>query len=172
MTKTTRQFALLLAGVLVLSVLVGCKKKEEEKQSGLILDYASEGVVEMEDPNALQNAFDAAKKEAQESGFGLNYRNDAYSTDGKTFSCHIGNSRQNADDIFIAIYADPECTDELYISQLLRPGTAYETIELNRALEPGDHTVYVPHTKIRLIDGVQTIVGQVVITMDFHVSSD
>lgn len=172
MTKTAKLAALLLSGVMFLSALTGCKKKEEEKQSGLILDYASEGVVEMEDPASLQKAFDEAKKAAQDGMFGLNYRNDAYSTDGKTFSCHIGNSRQNADDIFIAIYADPECTDELYISQLLRPGTAYETIELNRALEPGDHTVYVPHTKIRLIDGVQTIVGQVVITMDFHVSSD
>jgi hypothetical protein len=171
MTKTTKTAAFLLAGLLVLSTLSGCRK-EDEKQSGLILDYASEGVVEMENPEELQKAFDEAKKAAQEGMFSLDYRNDAYSSDGKTFSCYIGNSRLNQDDIFIAIYADPECTDELYISQLLRPGVAYETIELNRALEPGDHTVYVPHTKIRMIDGAQTIVGQVVITLDFHVSSD
>jgi hypothetical protein len=171
MTKTTRRFALLLAGILVLSALVGCKKKEEEK-SGLILDYATDGVVQTEDPEALQKAFDAAKKEAQDSRFGLDYKNDAYSEDGKTFSCYIGNSDENADDLFISVYMDPELTDEVYMSQLLRPGTAFEVIELNRTLDPGDYMVYVPHTQIRLIDGVQTIVGQVVVTMDFHVNPD
>jgi len=171
MTKTTRQFALLLAGVLVLSALVGCKKKEE-KQSGLILDYATTGVVETHDPQALQKAYDEAQKAAMKNMIALLYKNDAYSKDGKTFSCYVGNSPENPDDLFISIYADPECTDELFMGQLLRPGSAYDTVELNRALEPGDYTVYVPHTMIRVDDGEQKIVGQVVVTMDFHVSSE
>jgi hypothetical protein len=171
MTKIAKLALFMLTIALTLFALTACKKKEEA-QSGLILDYATEGVVETEDPNALQKAFDVAKKEAQESRFGLDYKNDAYSEDGKTFSCYIGNSDENADDLFISVYMDPELTDELYTSQLLRPGTAFETIELNRTLDPGVYMVYVPHTQIRLVDGKQTIVGQVVITMDFHVNSD
>jgi hypothetical protein len=172
MTKIAKLAMLLLAIALTLSILTACKKKEEEKQSGMILDYATTGVVEMDDPEALQRAYEEAKQKAQDNTFGLKYQNDAYSTDGKTFSCRIGNSTQNADDIFIAIYADKECTDELFVSQLLRPGMAFDTVELNRTFEPGDYTFYVPHTKIRMIDGVQTIVAQVVITIDFHVTSE
>jgi hypothetical protein len=174
MTKTVRQFALLLAGVLLLSALVGCKKKEEaeEKTGGLALDYATQGVVATEDPDALQKAYDQAVENAQKGMIALNYRNDAFSTDGKTFSCYIGNSPSNADDLFLSIYADAECTDELFMGQLLRPGTAYETVELNRALEPGDHMVYVPHTLIRVVDGEQMISGQAVVTLDFHVNPD
>jgi hypothetical protein len=172
MIKTTRLAAFLLAGMLTLSALTGCKKKEEEKQSGLILDYATSGVVETQDPQALQKALDAAQERANNDRIGLNYKNDAYSQDGKTFSCYIGNSTFNADDLFISIYADSACTDELFMGQLLRPGTAYETIELERTLEPGDYTVYVPHTLITTVDGEQSITGQAIITMDFHVNSD
>jgi hypothetical protein len=172
MTKTTRQFALLLAGVLLLSALVGCKKKEEEKQSGIILDYATQGVIETHDPNALQKAYDEAVEKAREGMIALTYRNDASSEDGQTFNCYIGNSTSNSDDLFIAIYADSACTDELFRGQLLRPGTAYETVTLNRKLDEGVHTVYVPHTLIRVVDGQQAIVGQTIVTMDFHVDSD
>ncbi|MBR4546046.1 MAG: hypothetical protein IKO14_08780 [Oscillibacter sp.] len=168
MTKITRRFALLLAGVLILVALVGCKKKEEQK-SGIILDYATKGVVATEDPEALQKAFDEAQKNAREGMMSLNYKNDAYSEDGKTFSCYIGNSPSNADDLFVSIYADAACTDELFLGQLLRPGSAYESVELERALDLGDHTVYVPHTLIRMVDGEQSIVGQIVVTMVFHV---
>lgn len=173
MTKTAKLTAFLLAGLLVLSILSGCKKKEEElQQSKFILDYATEGVVETNDPDALQKAFNEAQKNANENRMALNYKNDAYSNDGKTFQCYIGNSPKNLDDLFVSIYANRECTDELYLGQLLRPGTAYETIELERELEEGDHTVYVPQTLIRVVDGEQTIVGQAIVTMDFHVGSE
>lgn len=174
MTKTAKMGALLLAVALALSILTGCKKKEEEKEekSGLILDYATSGVIELQDPNALQKAFDEAQRESLESMFSLEYQESAFSEDGKTFRCYIGNSAYNTDDIFISIYMDAELTDEVYMSQLLRPGMAFDTIELNRTLEPGNYTVFVPHTKIRLIDGEQTIVGQLVVTMELHVVSN
>jgi len=174
MKKTIKTAFLVLAVALVLSVLSGCRKQEEvqEEKSGLILDYATSGVIELEDPGTLQSAFNAAQEEALDSMFSLEYQDDAFSDDGKTFRCYIGNSENNKDDLFISIYMDAELTDEVYMSQLLRPGTAFETIELNRTLEPGDYTVFVPHTKIRLVDGEQTIVGQVVVTMEFHVASN
>jgi hypothetical protein len=174
MTKTVKMCSLALAMALTLTLLSACKKQEEakEEKSGLILDYATSGVIELEDPDALQSAFNEAQQEALDSMFSLEYQDDAFSDDGKTFRCYIGNSANNKDDLFISIYMDAELTDEVYMSQLIRPGTAFETVELNRTLEPGDYTVFVPHTKIRLIDGEQAIVGQVVVTMEFHVASN
>lgn len=167
MRQRSRALAFLLAIVLVATASSGCKKKEEEKNN-LILDYAT-GTVETHDADALQKAYDAAVKQANEDTMSLNYRNDAYSMDGKTFSCYIGNSKTNEDDMFVTIYADAACTDELFMSGLLRSGTALDTVELNRKFDVGDYTFYVPFTQIQLIDGEQTIVGQAVVTMDFHV---
>lgn len=167
MTRKSGTVAFLLALVLVVTALSGCGKKQEEKNN-LILDYAS-GTVATNDPDALQKAYDAAVKQANEDTITLNYRNDAYSRDGKHFSCYIGNSTANVDDLFVTIYADDAFSDELFMSGLLRPGTALDNIELNRKLDAGDHVVYVPFTQIQLIDGKQTIVGQAVVTMDFHV---
>lgn len=158
--------AVALAGALVVTALSGCRKKEEK--NNLILDYAT-GTVATHDQESLQKAYDEAVKQASKDTMSLNYRNDAYSADGKTFSCYIGNSKMNVEDLFITIYADAACTDELYLSGLLRPGTALETVELNRKFDVGDYTFYVPFTQVQLVDGEQTIIGQAVVTMDFHV---
>jgi hypothetical protein len=99
----------------------------------------------------------------------LEYRNDAYSDDRRTFQCYIANSQSNEYDMFIAIYADAEYNDLLYLSELLRPGSAFEQVTLERALPPGDHEVYVAFTQVEETDGEQAIRGQNRVTMNFHV---
>jgi hypothetical protein len=176
-----RLFPLFLALLLTALPLAGCAKQsveetgttetEEKKPNsslGLTIGYA-EGVTEVEDPDALQKLVDDAFNAAQEQGFELEYKNGAYSTDGVNFDCYIANASSNQYDMFISIYADAELTDELFVSQLLRPGSAFDHVTLNRQLDIGRHRVYVPHTQVTVEDGQQVIAGQITVTMDFSV---
>lgn len=133
-----------LAIPLALCVLSGCAKKapepEEPKRPSLQVGYA------VEDPDAMSKALDEAYEKMQER-MTLSYKNDAFSSDGKTFTCYIANSPDNAPyDMFVGLYSDLEFTDCLFLSQLLRPGSAFETLTLERALEPGTHQLYAVFT--------------------------
>jgi hypothetical protein len=141
-----------------------------DDNSGLKVGYASEGVTVVDDPDALQKAVDEMYRKAQEPGVALEYRNDAFSSDGVKFSCYIANSIDNAYDMFINIYADQALTDEIFLSELLRPGQAFEKITLKHSLGAGVHPVYVAFTQVEVVDGEQQIHQQVMVTMDFHVA--
>lgn len=174
MKAKPRKFAVLCLAALML-LASGCKKQDaetEKAEGGFHVGYAVEGVTIVDDANALQTQYDKMMEEAKEPGMTLAYNNDAFSSDGRDFQCFISNDAQNRYDMFIAIYADEDFTDELYLSELLRPGTAFETIRLERALEPGDHTVYTAYTQIEEVDGEQQIHAQNVVTMVFHVVVD
>jgi hypothetical protein len=108
-------------------------------------------------------------EEAAQPGIGLSYRNDAFSTDGINFSCYVGNSTSNQYDAFIQIFADEALQDEVFLSQLLRPGQAFETLTLNHALPLGVTTCVVAFTQVELVDGEQSVHAQTFFTMDFHV---
>jgi len=142
----------------------------QTNDSGFKVGYATEGVTAVKDPEALQRAIDEAYAKAQEPGVALKYRNDAVSTNGVDFDCYIGNSTDNAYDMFIDIYADQALTDEIFLSELLKPGQAFEKITLKHPLDPGTHRVYVAFTQVKVEDGEQKIHQQVMVTMDFHVS--
>ena len=174
-------FAVLLAviaALLVMLLLQGRGTQEaatptadvQTNDSGFKVGYATEGVTAVEDPEELQRAIDEAYAKAQEPGVALSYRNDAMSTNGVDFDCYIGNSTDNAYDMFIDIYADQALTDEIFLSELLKPGQAFEKITLKHPLDPGTHRVYVAFTQVKVEDGEQKIHQQVMITMDFHVS--
>jgi hypothetical protein len=60
-------------------------------------------------------------------------------------------------------------TDELFLSKLIRPGQTFEQVTLNRALEKGEHQVFVVFTQIEEVDGEQNICGQRAVTMNFFV---
>lgn len=130
------------------------------------IGYADAAVVL--DEAALQAAMD---KSLNESGsIALRYKNNAFSTDGTNFECYIANSTGNVYDMFLTIYADAEMTDQIYLSGLVRPGSGFENITLEHALDPGTTTVYVVVTQVDAEeDGTQVIKNQVIHTMDFHV---
>lgn len=118
----------------------------------------------------LDSAMDDARANAQSSSIALRYENGAYSTDGQLFSCYIMNSQLNVYDMFLVIYSDEKLTDELFSSGLVAPGRGFDQIKLNRALDKGNHTVYVVLSQVNTDeDGVQTIVGQTSHTMTFCV---
>lgn len=111
------------------------------------IGYASEGVVAT-DPETLQDQVDAMLEQAKQPGVALEYKNAAFSEDGQNFECFIGNSANNTYDMFITIYADVQLKDELFLSELLRPGSRFEHITLSRKLEPGEHKAYVVYTQV------------------------
>lgn len=161
-----------LTGVLFV-LLCGCQKKEEEPsyntQSGLTIGYASEGVTVIDDVNELQKAVDEAYEKSMEPGIALLFQNDAYSTDGVHFTCSIGNSEENEYDMFIAIYSDLDYTKEVFVSQLLRPGTKFESLTLNEPLEVGDYRLPVVFTQVVVEDGEAKIHAQTSVAIGFHV---
>jgi hypothetical protein len=164
--------AVLLAAILGVLVMLLLKEEPESRaveQEGFKVGYAAEGVTIIDDQNAFNQAVEDAYA-TRDDRVRLRYQNEASSRDGRTFSCYLGNADSNAYDMFVAIYADSSFTDELFLSQLIRPGEAFQTITLNRALEAGNHTVYVVCSQVEVEDGQQKIHGQAVITLNFHVS--
>lgn len=100
----------------------------------------------------------------------LTYNYQAFSKNGVNFSCLLANAASNQYDLYFDLYADAALTDELFLSGLLRPGTALEQVELNRALPLGTNTVYVVFNQVDTDgDGNQTIVNQTTVTVDFVV---
>lgn len=140
----------------------------EEETGKKRVGYA-EGTVAV-DSDSLQAAVDEMNRQAAEGGVRLQYKNDAISHDGgTTFSCYIANAETNKYDMFIDIYSDAALTDEVFLSELMRPGTAFEEITLSHPLEEGENLVYVAFTQVEDVDGEQTIHAQVVATMNFIV---
>lgn len=125
-----------------------------------------------------QEDIDAAMAEAEENAsngdVALMYQNDAVSDDGLNFEGLIMNSPSNIFDMYLAIYTDIEMTDRIFLSQLVPPGSGFENITLEHALDVGDHTVYVVLTQVMRDEetGEETAGNQVVFTMDFHVYDD
>lgn len=162
---------LLLCVITALVVLLLRKPKEvlvEAPQTGQRIGY-DEGTVQL-DPEGLQNAIDEMYEKTKEGRIALEYKNDAISSDGKTFACYINNSARNTSDMYIGIYADAKYEDQLFLSGLIKPGTGFDTVTLDRELEPGKHRVFVVYTKVKENeDGEQVMSGQTAVTMDFTV---
>ena len=167
--NSNRKFlSAVLACAMLLCTLTGCGAAQQQESDGLKIGYATEGVTAVEDEDALQKAVDEMYKKAAEGSIALEFKNTAISKDGVNFELYLANSESNSYDMFIAIYGDAELTDQLFLSGLLRPGTAFSTLTLDHALEPGTHTVYVVHTQVE--EDLETIHAQVVITMEFVVN--
>ncbi len=132
--------------------------------------YAADATV-MLDQNALQMAMDEAMEKAKDGNVSLLYKNNAFSENGTDFTCYIVNSTANKYDMFLTIYADPEMTDQIFLSGLVPPGSGFEEITLDHALDTGDHTVTVVVTQVAAGEnGEQVIKNQVAHTMEFHVT--
>lgn len=153
-----------VAGVVIAHILTSRDfEPEGEADVAPKIGYA-EGVVAVDD-DSLQAAVDAL---AGKGRFITEYKNNAMSTDGRTFACYVGNSALNTYDMYIQMFADAELTDQLFLSELLRPGTVFKEITLDHDLEPGSHTVYVVFTQVQ--DDQATVEGQSAVTMDFTVT--
>ncbi|MBR4546044.1 MAG: hypothetical protein IKO14_08770 [Oscillibacter sp.] len=171
----------IVALLAVLLAAAGCGRQPLQSESepdvspGNVpkLFYESRGITVAEnDPEAYQQALETLREEAEKPSVGLEYKNDAYSTDGATFSCYIANPTRNQYDMYIDIY-DETMTEELYLSGLIRPGNAFESLTLNRPLSEGTHALFVAFTQVKPTEGGDfAIQAQVIIIMDFHVGEN
>lgn len=164
--------ALIALLAIVLVVVLGRGKAEDIPDGNTpLIGYSTEAKV-MLDQDSLQAAFDEALKNAEDGFVGLKYQNDAYSTNGTDFECYIANSESNVYDMFLTIYADAELSDQIFLSGLVPPGSGFENITLDHALDPGDHTVFVALTQVDTDEetGEQTIKNQAMHTIEFHVT--
>ncbi len=128
-------------------------------------DNSAMMILTEDDLNAARDLGTSAENEVA-----LLYKNNAYSTDGETFSCYIVNNPRNDYDMFLTIYSDMEMKDEIFLSGLVPPGGGFEEITLERKLNEGDHTVCVVVTQVDTDEsGAQVIKNQVSHTMEFHV---
>lgn len=161
----------IIALLIVVIVLLTRPSQDASGDNGPKIGYAADAKV-MLDQDSLQAAFDEALQNAEDGYVGLKYQNDAYSEDGINFKCYIANSESNIYDMFLTIYADAELTDQVFLSGLVPPGSGFEEITLDHALEPGDHTVYVALTQVDTDEetGEQVIKNQAMHTIEFHVT--
>ncbi len=111
------------------------------------IGYATSGVVATE-PETFQDVVDQMYENARQPGIALQFKNLMVSDDGVNFACFIGNSEDNAYDMFISIYADEALTEELFLSELLRPGTRFEQVTFQKKLDPGEYTGYLVFTQV------------------------
>lgn len=176
MKALTKRGTLFLMALIML-LAAGCAKKEtveevpEESASdrSLVIGYAEQGVTVVDDPDALEKEIEQMLETVDDSRIALSYRNDALSEDGINFSCYIANSPDNKYDMFIQIFADEAYQDEVFLSQLIRPGQAFETLTLSHALPKGTTRCYIAYTQVETEDGEQSVHAQTFFTVDFHV---
>ncbi len=124
------------------------------------------------DPETLQAAVDAMLQKSESGGMTLEYKNILVSDDGVNFTCYIANAAENTYDLFITIYADQQLTDQIYVSELLRPGSRFEKIALNKQMEPGTYSAYMVQTQVYDDESnslTQTIHTQVAVTVELVV---
>ncbi len=93
------------------------------------------GAVVVTDEDELQKIIDDRKN--KDGQISLEYKNVATSNDGREFSCFIANSAKNKYDMYLGIYKDASYQEELFLTQLLRPGSGIQFFTCNEALEPG-----------------------------------
>ncbi len=162
--KLFRALALAAAAVMLFTA---CSKQsaESSEEGPPSLQFASEGVTAL-DEATLQAAVDELAE--LKDPIAIYYNPDAYSKDGINFSCKLGNSTANTGPCYFSLYADAECSDQLALTGAIRPGEAFETIKLDRALEKGAHTVYVAETLVD--EDLTTAINQVVFTITFTVA--
>lgn len=168
-TRIHRTAALAVSALLMVSVFTACKKEETATDDGPKIGYADATMI-VDDADALAKAIADAEARAKEPNVSVYYSPTAVSENGIDFTCQLGNAANSAYDEFITVYGDSAYTDELYVSQLLRPGYTLDHITLNHPLEPGTHPVYISFTQVDTAeDGTQTLKKSAFITMDFTV---
>lgn len=100
----------------------------------------------------------------------LTYNYVAKSRDGVNFTCLLTNDPANRYDLYFDIYADDAFQDQVFLSGLIRPGYALTEIMLNHALPAGTTSCYVVFNQVTTDeDGNQSIVNQMMVTVDFVV---
>lgn len=164
-----KKIFLLLVVILVLAavgvaVFLWYKNREKDDDDSNKLGYDASAVV-VTDPDELQKMVDDMA--SQDGKISLEYKNVAQSSDGSEFECYIANSANNVCDMYIGIYTDASYKEELYLTQLLKPGTGITKFKCNKKMEPGQHDVILVFTLVE--DDHKTVRTQTKVTYKMYV---
>ncbi len=134
--------ALLLAGGAAALILMNAKDGETESETGGIRYEANVGMVK---PNE-----DLAEKlkEGADDRIPLHFSTTAVSEDGVNFECVLGNPDGAKYDIYFDIYADADCTEQIYLSGLVAPGTQLESFKSSKTFPKGTQDVVLVITQV------------------------
>lgn len=105
--------------------------------------------------------------ENRDGKISLEYKNIAVSGNGTDFDCYIANSLDNTADMYIGIYTDATYEEELYLTQLMKPGSGITSFECNKKLGPGHHDAVLVFTLVE--DDHETIRTQTSVTYSLNV---
>lgn len=133
--------ALLLGGGAAAIILLN-RDGGEDTESGGIKYETNVGMVK---PNE-----DLAEKlrEGTEDRIPLHFSTSAISKDGENFTCVLGNPEGAKYDIYFDIYADAECTEQIYLSGLVAPGSQLESFKSSKVFPEGTHDVVLVVTQV------------------------
>lgn len=150
--KSTNKAVIILLVVIILLLigggataavlLLGRDDSGETSQPGGIKYETNVGMVK---PN--ENLAEKLK-EGTENRIPLHFSTAAASTDGTNFKCVLGNPDGAQYDIYFDIYADGACTDQIYISGLIAPGSQLESFAANRVFPKGTQDVVLVVTQV------------------------
>lgn len=118
--------------------------KEGSKSADL--GYEENAVV-VTDEDELQKLVDEMIQN-KDGEISLEYKNIASSIDGSNFTCYIANSAKNQYDMYVGIYTDASYEEELYLSQLMKPGSGIKEFECNKELVPGSYDTVLVFTLV------------------------
>lgn len=151
---------LLLAGGATFFILNGKSKSgEEASTSGGIAYETNVGMVK---PNE-----DLAEKLKEGVGdrIPLHFSTTARSSDGVNFKCVLGNPDGAQYDIYFDIYADEDCTEQIYLSGLIAPGTQLEGFTSSKTFPQGTQDVVLVVTQVEDDHSTLHLQTRVVLTL-------
>lgn len=125
------------------------------------------GAVTVTDQDELQKMIDGMIQKTKDGTMSLEYKNVAVSNNGRDFSCYIANSIKNKYDMFFGIYKDATLKDELYLTELIPPGSGMKNIQLKKQLKSGTHNVVLVFTQVR--EDHKTIKSQISVQLTLSV---
>jgi hypothetical protein len=120
------------------------------------------------DEKSLENQIDQLQKVA-EGYITLEYQNDAFSEDGKVFSCYLANATENTEDMFIGIFTDATMAEQIYLSGLLKPGSVIQNFTSEIPFEEkGTYSAVAIFTTVD--DDHETLTGQIPVAIKLTVN--
>ena len=163
----TAVIIMLLIGVTFLLFFL-LKKKDDETIASADKKqvYGYESSVITDDPETLQQKVNEMYAKAAEGQMGLEFKNEAFSEDGSTFSCYLANSDANSYDMLMIIYID-DTQEEIARTGLIPIGARREEFTTTKTLEKGDYEATIVFNLVE--DDHETIHSHVNVAYTLHV---
>lgn len=180
--KEKKKFLIIIIiGIIIIILLILAlifvimRENQEKENSDPINQHFQDGKLQYDkaaiilDQDALQQAFNEMYEKVEDGYISLSHKNQAVSSDGKSFQCYIQNNIDNKYDLFVNIYKDETAQEQLYLSGLIPPGSGIDHFESEVKLEPGTYDALLVVTQVE--DDHETIRdGQLFLTLHLTVT--